>query len=47
MRSFRYPFAIIGLCLLTLSPVAAADSLSLQEGLAALPDCAVCAAHAP
>jgi hypothetical protein len=50
MRSFTPTRAIIGLCLVTLCHVAAAaaaaGTISVEEGIAALPDCAVRAADA-
>lgn len=43
MRSFTPTRAVIGLCLLALCHVAAAaaGTISVEEGIAALPDCAV------
>ena len=48
MRSFTPTRAIIGLCLVALCHVAAAaaGTISVEEGIAALPDCAVRAADA-
>ncbi|KAK4150422.1 repressed by TUP1 protein 5 [Chaetomidium leptoderma] len=40
MPSFRYTCAILGLCLLALCNASAVGSISLEEGIAALPDCA-------
>lgn len=48
MRPFTPTRAVIGLCLLALSHVAAAaaGTISVEEGIAALPDCAVRAVDA-
>ena len=46
MRSLKVTCAIFGLCLLALCHSATAGSISLEEGVVALPTCAVRAAHA-